>query len=207
VECPHRNRIGSLRILQVLNLSYGGYTGPIPSELGQLGQLEVLDLSHNNLSGEVPVELGALMTSLTSINVSFNSLTGSLPPEWVKFLTADPTSFCGNPGLCLRYNANNLCSDVSKASVQGAGAKLKLWVRAIMGVVLGVIALALLVCVAFHFWRRGPGQEEMVEEKEISEMNLTNEQWSLPFEEIMSATESLSDEHIIGRGLMEWSTR
>jgi Leucine-rich repeat (LRR) protein len=200
-NAPIATEIGSLRILQVLNLSYGGYTGPVPSVLGQLGQLEVLDLSYNNLSGEVPVELGALLTSLTSVNISFNSLTGSLPPEWVKFLTADPTSFRGNPGLCLRYHANNLCSDVSKASVQGAGAKLKLWVRAIMGVVLGAIALALLVCVAFHFWRRGPVQEEMVEEsKEISEMNLTNEQWSLPFEEIVSATESLSDEHIIGRG-------
>jgi Leucine-rich repeat (LRR) protein len=198
-NAPIATEIGSLRILQVLNLSYGGYTGPVPSVLGQLGQLEVLDLSYNNLSGEVPVELGALLTSLTSVNISFNSLTGSLPPEWVKFLTADPTSFRGNPGLCLRYNANNLCSDVSKASVQGAGAKLKLWVRAIVGVVLGAIAMALLVCVAFHFWRRGPVQ--MVEEsKEISEMNLTNEQWSLSFEEIMSATESLSDEHIIGRG-------
>jgi Leucine-rich repeat (LRR) protein len=196
-NAPIATEIGSLRIFQVLNLSYGGYTGPVPSELGQLGQL---DLSHNNLTGEVPAELGALMTSLTSVNVSFNSLTGSLPPEWVKFLTADPTSFRGNPGLCLRYNANNLCSDVSNASVQGAGAKLKLWVRAIVGVVLGAIAMALLVCVAFHFWRRGPVQEEMVEEKEISEMNLTNEQWSLSFEEIMSATESLSDEHIIGRG-------
>jgi Leucine-rich repeat (LRR) protein len=199
-NAPIATEIGSLRILQVLNLSYGGYTGPVPSVLGQLGQLEVLDLSHNNLTGEVAVELGALMTSLTSVNVSFNSLTGSLPPEWVKFLTADPSSFRGNPGLCLRYNANNLCSDVSQASVQGAGAKLKLWVRAIMGVVLGAIAIAPLVCVAFHFWRRGPVQEEMAEEKEISEMNLTNEQWSLPFEEIVSATENLSDEHIIGRG-------
>lgn len=45
-----------------------------------------------------------------------------------------------------------------------------------MDVVLSAIAMALLVCVAFHFWRRGPMQEEMVEQKEISEMNLTNEQ-------------------------------
>jgi serine/threonine protein kinase len=66
--------------------------------------------------------------------------------------------------------------------------------------VLGAIAMALLVCVAFCFWRYRPVQEEMAEEKEISEMNLTNEPWSLPFEEIMSATENLSDEHIIGRG-------
>jgi Leucine-rich repeat (LRR) protein len=199
-NAPIATEIGSLRTLQVLNLSYGGHTGPIPSELGQLGLLEVLDLSHNNLSGEVPVELGALMTSLTWVNVSFNSLTGSLPPDWVKFLNADPASFLGNPGLCLHYDANNVCSDVSKASGQGAGAKLKLWVRVIMGVVLGAIVMALLVCVAFHFWRRGPVQEEIVEEKGVSGINLTSEQWSLTFEEIMSATENLSDELIIGRG-------
>jgi Leucine-rich repeat (LRR) protein len=197
---PIPTEIGSLRILQALNLSYGGYTGPIPSVLGQLGQLEVLDLSHNNLSGEVPVELGALMTSLTSVNVSFNGLTGSLPPEWVKFLTANPASFSGNPGLCLHYDANNECSDMGRPSIHGAGAKLKLSVRVIAGMVLGATALVLLVCVAFHFRRCRPVQEETAEEKEISEMNLTNEQWSLPFEEIMSATENLSDEHIIGRG-------
>jgi Leucine-rich repeat (LRR) protein len=197
-NAPIATEIGSLTILQVLNLSYGGYTGPIPSALGQLRQLEVLDLSHNNLSGEVPVELGAQMTSLTSVNVSFNSLTGSLPPEWVKFLTANPASFLGNPGLCLHYDTNNVCSDLSKPSVRGAGPKLKL--SLILGVVLGATALALLVCVAFHCRRRRPDQEEMAQEKEISEMNLTSEPWSLSVEEIMSATENLSDEHIIGRG-------
>ena len=107
------------------------------------------------------------------MNISFNSPTGLLPPEWVKFLIVDPTSFRGNPGLCLRYNANNLYSDVIKASVEGTGAQLKLWVRAILGVVLGTIALALLVCVAFCFWRYRPVQEEMAEEKEIFEMNVT----------------------------------
>jgi Leucine-rich repeat (LRR) protein len=200
---PIPTEIGSLRILEVLNLSYGGYTGPIPKELGQLGQVEVLDLSHNNLSGEVPIELGNLMTSLTSVNISFNHLTGALPPQWVKFLIANPAAFSGNPGLCLTYDANNVCSPMSTPSGQGfAGAqkrKLSVWV--IVGVALGAAAvpLALLVCFAFRFWRNRPVQED--EEKEIiSEMKLTSEPWSFPFEDIVSATANLGDEHIVGRG-------
>ncbi|KAG0618631.1 hypothetical protein M758_4G079900 [Ceratodon purpureus] len=194
--------IGSLRILQTLNLSHGGYTGPIPSSLAQLSQLEVLDLSHNDLTGEVPSGLGELMTSLTSVNISFNRLTGSLPPAWVKFLNADPASFRGNPGLCVQYDANNVCTEILSRLPEGADQrKGQLSVGAIVGAVLGAVALAgLLAYVAFRLWRHRLMQTKPDAEDEVSEMNMTNEAWSLTFDDIMSATENLSDKFIVGRG-------
>ncbi|KAG0553810.1 hypothetical protein KC19_12G040900 [Ceratodon purpureus] len=194
--------IGSLAILQTLNLSHGGYTGPIPSSLAQLSQLEVLDLSHNDLTGEVPSVLGELMTSLTSVNISFNRLTGSLPPAWVKFLNADPASFRGNPGLCVHYDANNVCTEIqSRLPVRADQRKGQLSVRAIVGAALGAVALAgLLAYVAFRLWRRRLMQTKRDAEDEVSEMNMTNEAWSLTFDDILSATENLSDKFIVGRG-------
>uniref|UniRef100_A0ACD5Y5K4 Uncharacterized protein n=1 Tax=Avena sativa TaxID=4498 RepID=A0ACD5Y5K4_AVESA len=67
--------------------------GSIPSNIGSLKELEILDLSYNNLSGTVP-SLPDLPPSLTLLVLSYNQLTGyfSPPPHVVVNIT-------GNPGL------------------------------------------------------------------------------------------------------------
>jgi len=69
----------------VLDLTYNGLVGPIPSRLGDLAELTVLDLRFNDLSGPIPPELGNL-TKLRRLDFGgyapYDSrLTGPIPPE------------------------------------------------------------------------------------------------------------------------------
>ncbi|KAG8081599.1 hypothetical protein GUJ93_ZPchr0286g2794 [Zizania palustris] len=81
LQLPHRpipSRIGELRSLTGLDLSYNSFSGPIPSKLGELSLLQKLDLSSNNLTGGVPSSITSL-TSLTFLALSNNGLSGHLP--------------------------------------------------------------------------------------------------------------------------------
>ncbi|XP_010242315.1 PREDICTED: receptor-like protein kinase [Nelumbo nucifera] len=82
-----------------LNLSDHGLTGEIPSEIGKLNKIVSLDISHNNLSGSLEV-LDALR-SLMDVNVSYNLFTGPVPNTLIKLLKYSPSSFLGNPGICV----------------------------------------------------------------------------------------------------------
>ncbi|KAB2595060.1 receptor-like protein 12 [Pyrus ussuriensis x Pyrus communis] len=90
--------IGSLRGLQLLNLSNNTLTGHIPSSLGNLTALESLDLSQNKLSGRIPDSL-AQLTFLEYFNVSYNHLWGPIPLGQ-QFGTFLEDSYQGNSGLC-----------------------------------------------------------------------------------------------------------
>lgn len=70
---------GSLPNLQVVRLSNTQLFGPIPEELLEsLVPLKELDLSRNGFSGAIP---RINSTSLTTLNLSSNALSGSLPPS------------------------------------------------------------------------------------------------------------------------------
>ncbi|KAM1358858.1 hypothetical protein ACFX15_045072 [Malus domestica] len=90
--------IGSLRELQLLNLSNNALSGHIPSSLGNLTALESLDLSQNKLSGRIPGCL-AQLTFLEYFNVSQNHLWGPIPLGQ-QFGTFLEDSYQGNSGLC-----------------------------------------------------------------------------------------------------------
>ncbi|GKV30302.1 hypothetical protein SLEP1_g39126 [Rubroshorea leprosula] len=90
--------VGSLKGLQLLNLSNNILVGPIPSTLGNLTNLEALDLSQNKLTRNIPTQLTQL-NFLEVFNVSHNHLTGSIP-KGQQFDTFDNSSFDGNSGLC-----------------------------------------------------------------------------------------------------------
>ncbi|KAG0604296.1 hypothetical protein M758_10G160300 [Ceratodon purpureus] len=203
-NAPIASEIGSLTILQILNLSCGGFRGPIPVALLHLMQLEVLDLSHNDLTGEIPSGLGELMTSLVSVNVSFNQLTGSLPPAWVKFLAADPESFRGNPGLCLRYDVNNVCVEGSDQNIiTSSRGKITLSVGLIVGVVFGIaLAFVIFVTLLFYLFRSAKIKRlsKLVPKVDRVMKNLTTAPLSFTFDNVMAATENFSDDYIIGRG-------
>ena len=98
-------KIGNLRKLTDLYLSWTGITGPIPPEIRSLVRLRILDLSLNDLSGPVPSELGEL-TRLWSIELDHNPrLRGGLywsKIDSLRYLAAEDTGLCvalGDPAI------------------------------------------------------------------------------------------------------------
>ncbi|RYR45814.1 hypothetical protein Ahy_A07g031598 isoform B [Arachis hypogaea] len=105
--------LGKLKnLIYGLNLSANGLTGEIPFEIGKLNVLSSLDLSSNNLTGSMDV-LGEL--SLNNLNVSYNFLHGPVPETLMNFLNSSPSSFLGNPYLCVSFSASH-SSNRTKAS-------------------------------------------------------------------------------------------
>ncbi|KAK2632232.1 hypothetical protein EUGRSUZ_L01837 [Eucalyptus grandis] len=97
--------LGALSNLEILNIAGNNLSGSIPTQLGgeiprQLGllhRLEILNLSHNQLSGSI-MSTFQYMISLTSIDISFNELKGSLP-NIPAFRNATIGVLRGNKGL------------------------------------------------------------------------------------------------------------
>ncbi|XP_008782407.2 piriformospora indica-insensitive protein 2-like [Phoenix dactylifera] len=73
--------LGNLVNLQRLVLTGNGFNGQIPVSLANnLSELLILDISRNTLSGSLPSSFGSL-TSLLTLDLSNNILGGSLPSE------------------------------------------------------------------------------------------------------------------------------
>ena len=210
--------------LSSLHLAKNNLTGEIPAAMGLCNLLFVVELSYNCLTGAVPLALANLSAlqeltlhgnNLTALNTymyaSFNGLTGSLPPQWAKFLIADPASFRGNPGLCMQYDTDNLCME---GLGEGGEWRLKLSERVQVAVgvgvgVVGVASWALGVLAALRFRRRKKPQVEpnIMPGEKITTQNLTKEPLPLTFEQILSATENMRGRQIIGKGATAWCSR
>ncbi|CAI8583454.1 unnamed protein product [Vicia faba] len=72
--------ISHMQSLELLMLSYNQFNGTIPSEFGNMHNLQALDLAFNRLSGPIPPSLGNL-TSLLWLMLADNSLNGTIPSE------------------------------------------------------------------------------------------------------------------------------
>jgi len=72
-------QIGSLRDLVFLEMQENSFIGPLPSEMGELRELRQLKLNNNTFSQTMPQEL-SLLSSITTIDLSFNSFEGPVPP-------------------------------------------------------------------------------------------------------------------------------
>ena len=78
--------LGNLANLRELTINWTQLSGRIPPELGNLKNLRKLHLRGSNfdpgeLTGEIPRELASL-EYLSSLNLEYNRLTGSIPPEF-----------------------------------------------------------------------------------------------------------------------------
>lgn len=79
--------------IRVSKLSLAGYglRGSLPVEIGYLSALKVLDLQRNQLFGSLPAEWGILAaggkSTLESIRLDGNGLSGPIPSDWCKINT------------------------------------------------------------------------------------------------------------------------
>ncbi|XP_076957746.1 receptor-like protein EIX2 [Bidens hawaiensis] len=71
-------RLGNLKNLISIDLSFNQLTGAIPESIGQLSKLYSLQLQNNSLTGILPERLGNLK-NLSLIDLSYNQLTGTIP--------------------------------------------------------------------------------------------------------------------------------
>ncbi|PWA95598.1 protein kinase-like domain-containing protein [Artemisia annua] len=112
--------IGKLQKLQALGLDKNQFSGPIPDAIGNLSLLNTLYLGSNNLEGQIPSSLGNC-TKLNELYLADNRLTGKIPkqilqlPSLTIFLDLSHNSLYGSipseikdlkmlSGLDLSYN-------------------------------------------------------------------------------------------------------
>ncbi|KAG5050214.1 hypothetical protein JHK85_011317 [Glycine max] len=113
--------IGLFRNLQVLDLSDNSITGQLPS-FGSLPALRLLRLPRNQLFGSVPEELLQTSVPLEELDLSFNGFTGSIGvinSTTLNFLNLSSNSLSGSLPTSLRrctvidLSRNMLSGDIS----------------------------------------------------------------------------------------------
>ncbi|OMO83072.1 hypothetical protein CCACVL1_11570 [Corchorus capsularis] len=189
--------IGAMKnLIYGLNLSSTGLTGEIPPELRNLFKLVRLDISHNNLTGTLTVLDG--MDSLVEINVSYNHFTGPIPETLMNSVNSSPSSFIGNPGLCIRClpsdgstcprnNYLNPCENQLRS--QKGLSRMKVAMIALASSLATVVLLGVVILMFVFCRKRKKELEVCVEEGPSPLLN-----------KVMEATENLNDRYIIGRG-------
>ncbi|CAB9526351.1 LRR receptor-like serine threonine-protein kinase At4g08850 [Seminavis robusta] len=71
--------IGQLKSLNRLSLHSNALSGSIPTQVGAFPELVVLAMENNTLGGRIPTELSTMGTSLRTITLFANMLTGPIP--------------------------------------------------------------------------------------------------------------------------------
>ncbi|CAO2202037.1 unnamed protein product [Urochloa humidicola] len=188
--------LGSLLKLGNLNLSGNGLVGDIPLQFGNLVELDSLDLSFNNLTGDLAT-LGSLHI-LHALNVSYNQFSGPVPDNLVVFLNSTPSSFNGNPGLCISCSTSNSyckgtnvlnpCGGLKKRGVHG---RVRIALIVLGSLFVGALVVLVLACI--HLKSRGRKNSE----ESVSTML---EGSSSKLNEVIEATENFDDKYIIGTG-------
>ncbi|XP_042488678.1 probable LRR receptor-like serine/threonine-protein kinase At4g37250 [Macadamia integrifolia] len=99
--------------LEVLDLSSNLIDGSLPAEFCG-DKLWYFNLSYNRLSGAIPPGFGKGIPANATLDLSFNNLSGKIP-EYRAFFDQKMESFAGNPDLCGKP-LKKLCSTPSTPS-------------------------------------------------------------------------------------------
>uniref|UniRef100_A0A0A9D1D1 non-specific serine/threonine protein kinase n=1 Tax=Arundo donax TaxID=35708 RepID=A0A0A9D1D1_ARUDO len=190
--------IGRLLKLGIaLNLSSNGLVGDIPPQFGDLVELQSLDLSINNLTGGLAT-LGSLQF-LHALNVSYNQFTGPVPDNLLKFLSSTPSSFNGNPGLCISCSANdsfcngaNALKSCGSPKKRGVHGRFRIALIVLGSLFVAAVVVLIISCILLRYRDSKKKSEESVStlfEGPTSKLN-----------EVIEVTENFDDKYIIGTG-------
>uniref|UniRef100_A0ACD5XL11 Uncharacterized protein n=1 Tax=Avena sativa TaxID=4498 RepID=A0ACD5XL11_AVESA len=146
--------IGGLSGLMLLDLCLNNFTGKIPTAITKLKHLIYIDLSSNHFDGSIP---DGLPDDLVEFNVSYNSLSGSVPSNLLKF--PDSSFHPGNELLVLPHSE----SPNGGSGGKGHGLKRGILYALIICVVVFVTGIIVLVLVHWKIshWKsseKGKGQ-------------------------------------------------
>ncbi|GER40681.1 leucine-rich repeat receptor-like protein kinase [Striga asiatica] len=95
----------SLKVLKYLDFHSNGFVGDVMNLLGRLGAVQYVDLSCNKFSGSLDMGIGDpdFISSVSYLNISYNSLTGELFPhdgipyfDSLEVFDAGDNNFSGN---------------------------------------------------------------------------------------------------------------
>ncbi|XP_057826088.2 probable LRR receptor-like serine/threonine-protein kinase At3g47570 [Cryptomeria japonica] len=104
--------------LRRLLLYHNKLSGKIPVSMQGCQKLELLDLSHNKLEGRIPGEVIARLKNLQFyLNLSGNSLKGSLPQEMSKIVMAQAIDISGNQLTGLIPDSIGDCSALERPNL------------------------------------------------------------------------------------------
>ncbi|XP_039126026.1 probable inactive receptor kinase At2g26730 [Dioscorea cayenensis subsp. rotundata] len=140
-----------------LDLSGNNFSGEIPFSLNNLTHLSRLFLQHNHFSGSLP---SIDLVSLTSFDVSYNALNGSVPRSLDRF---PESSFTGNLDLCGSplppctpfFPAPAPAPEVpTKSSSGGLSKKAIIGISVAGGLIVIILLTVLLVCCFFRCCHR-----------------------------------------------------
>ncbi|KAJ0977821.1 hypothetical protein J5N97_013295 [Dioscorea zingiberensis] len=153
---PFPPAIPLLPRLTRLDLSANNFSGEIPFSLNNLTRLSGLFLQRNHLSGSLP---SINLNSLTSFNVSYNALNGSVPRSLDRF---PESSFAGNLDLCGGplppcapfFPAPAPSPEASAKSSSGLSKKAIIGISVAGGVFVVLLLALLLICCVFRRRRR-----------------------------------------------------
>jgi tRNA A-37 threonylcarbamoyl transferase component Bud32 len=190
-----------------LNLSANGLISDIHSEIGKLGMLISLDISLNNFTGYAD-PLGGLV-SLSEVNISYKLFFRR------RLLNSPPSSFMGNPLLCVTLSCNK--TDYLNQTVSEGTRKVsKVGIVLIeLGSSIFISAILLIIIRMYHhrkelkrasdlkqifFNVRGEESLEFTNDSDYELKISTEKAMSSLQEQVLEATENLKDEYIIGRG-------
>ncbi|TVU05676.1 hypothetical protein EJB05_48849 [Eragrostis curvula] len=187
--------IGRLLKLSVaLNLSSNGLVGDIP-QLSNLVELQSLDLSYNNLTGGLDT-LGSLQL-LHALNVSYNQFTGPVPGNLLKFVDSTPSSFNGNPGLCITCSSDsckeaNVLKPCGGSRKRGVHGRVKIALIVLGSLFVGAVVVLIISCILL--------KSQDPKKKSVESVSTMFEGSSSKLNEVIEATENFDEKYIIGTG-------
>ncbi|CAM0872956.1 unnamed protein product [Alopecurus aequalis] len=140
--------IGGLSGLALLDVCLNNFTGQIPTAITKLKHLMYIDLSSNHFDGSIP---DGLPDDLVEFNVSYNSLSGSVPSNLLKF--PDSSFHPGNELLVLPHSGS------SNGQSGGKRHSMKRWIRYALIICVVVFVTGIIVLILVHWkissWKSG----------------------------------------------------